>query len=85
MRERESYKSPWSPIKFMNLDSDRSPFAAVLKYFFLLLDTLFYRPAKVSTVCSIGYLCLFAASVRRHSALKPHLLADAPSRMLGGE
>lgn len=32
--EGEGYKSPWSPIKFMNLDLDRSSVVTVLKYFF---------------------------------------------------
>lgn len=81
---RGGYKSPWSPIKFMNLDLDRSPVAAVLKYFFFVTRYLFCRPAKVSTVCSIGYLCLFAASVRRHSTLEPHPLRSALSSTLWG-
>lgn len=39
--EGEGYKSPWSPIKFMNLDLDRSSVVTVLKYFFLAPDTFF--------------------------------------------
>lgn len=56
---RKGYKSPWSPIKFMNLDLDRSSVVTVLKYFFLSLDTFFalLLPAsstEVSTARSIG-------------------------------
>lgn len=60
----EGYKSPWSPIKFMNLDLDRSLVVTILKYFFFGTRYLFgplphprkYRRSDVSGVrpfCSL--------------------------------
>lgn len=76
----EGYKSPWSPIKFMNPDLDRSPIVTVLKYFFSVIRYLFsFSPpplsisTNVSTICSIEYAILqlaFGSSTLKFYFLK---------------
>lgn len=60
----ESYKSPWSPIKFMNPDLDRSPIVTALEFFFFFprsFDTFFvfsslpFIQIKVWILCNIEY------------------------------
>lgn len=79
---RKGYKSPWSPIKFMNLDLDRSSVVTVLKYFFchsIPFSPSFsqphpqkYRRPVVSGVRLFAVLQLIFRSQARH--LDPFLL-----------